>query len=288
MSWFSCFDWSCFEDSARPVSSHARIAVHRIDRIGDTPEIHFLESKLKDFIRCPDVHAKFGDTLQRKSKHTMVLRSQAGRDNPFEVDHIFECQCASHAILQTPEWSSLWSSNSGILAALRETADGHGGRAQPVGRAFERFPVLAKTAREIYSIHNNLGANGAPLDDAFNMSMLQQSLNATKGSAFKSFLESRWGSVDGGPASAFEGLRHHFRHSSARRVHGILVDDDEADALAKAIHEQLQRQVRDPYIDAVNAVAERYSRPEAAMFSGLADTLEQMFDEFEQVSLEHD
>jgi hypothetical protein len=148
-------------------------------------------------------------------------------------------------------------------------------------RTQQHAGVVASTLDGLYGIQNCV--RDATL---FNLRLLDESLNATKGQVVKHWLDGRY---RGGEAASLTGLRAGFRQCAAVS-HGLLTVED-GEELAAALRKEMAA-VEGPYLDRLEAVRERPPSTAASLgeraahdsrYGGLVETIQELLDELDSL-----
>ena len=188
---------------------------------------------LGHLVRDDAISKRRDEVIKCHGTHSYYLRPRRTtlNDHPDEVDHTFECQMLAHAIFQTLDYHS-------ILTQLDINTCSHSMKSQ----AF----VVQGALEKLKHIQNCVGD-----PTLFNLKMLHKSLNITKGSVIKHWLNDRLASQ--GSHLKKTDLRDAYRKSAS--VRDGIIDRDEADELAAILAKDLIL-VEGIYIERLGKAAE--------------------------------
>lgn len=212
---------------------------------------------LGHLVREDSISMRRDEVIEKHGGHSYNLRPRKSTVSyhPDEVDHTFECQMLAHAIFQTPEYHP-------ILRQLDINTSSH---------SFKEQTIVVKGALErLKEIQNCVGDV-----TLFNLKMLNKSINITKGSVIKRWLNDR---VASRKSQLQKALQDGFRKSTS--VQKGIIDTDEADELAAVLTQDLIL-VEGIYVERLDVAAEMVGssatitdkRKQKKRLVGLQDTI---------------
>jgi hypothetical protein len=237
------------------------------------PELAMLEGVLAGLVRDTALSKRRQEVEAAHGGHGYFLRSRAaaGAAVPgvVAVDHVWECQLVAHAIGQTEAFSA-----GGGGSVLGSVTLGAGRSGQPT--------VVLGALDPVYRIQNCFAD-----PSLFNLRVMPQSLNATKGHVFTNWIAARRKRGDAGPPAPYRGggaglgelLVGGFRRSAAATRHEI--DGDDAQVLADGVVGAL-RLATGVYEERLGVAAGAAGGAQArGCFEGLTDTLGGLLEELD-------
>ena len=230
-----------------------------------------VQSRLKDLVRDHNISVRKDDVIKAHSEkgayylspRRPAVANAKGHVHTDEVDHTVECQLVGHAILQTREFHEVLTDLDMDGSCTRINKQPH---------------VVRNALGPIFVIQNCIGD-----ETCFNLRLISQSLNKTKGHVITEWIKSRNKSQD------YLTLNHLPLQDAFRKCQALKdgeIDQADADELAAALQESLVK-AEDEYQKQLGARAEKLDKSKedyrnlAKRLEALQETMASLRDEHE-------